>query len=148
MGTIYSAFSPSFALAAAGRHILRILAVSEESFKLNRFWINTDNVAASIEDLVLNRVTDAGTETGNLTVTPMSQNSGAFTGDHGYNLTVAPTVSVEVLRFLWDSQVPFEWVFAPGEELIIPGATNEGFSIELETDPTADIIVGAIIETL
>lgn len=146
MGEIYSVFSPAFTPGAA-RHILRVLAVAEETLKLTRFWINTELAVATPIDLVLNRVTTAGTGSPS-TATPMSQNAPAFGGDIDHNLSVAPTVSVEVMRWIWDAQVPFEWVFAPGEELIIPGVTDEGFSIEMEDDPVSPVVVGAIIETL
>ena len=145
---VFSIFGGTPVDPTAARHMLRALAEAEHPFKLKRFWLTSDDVAGATVVLVaLNRVTDAGTGTA-ATATPMSQNSPAFGGDADYNLSVAPTVSVVVHRWLWNIQVPLEIVFPPGEELIVPGATNEGFSIELEDDPNAIVAAGALIEEM
>ncbi len=145
---VYSIFGIVPVDPTAARHMLRVLAESEHPFKLKRFWLTSNDVAGATVVLVaLNRVTDAGTGTP-ATATPMSQNAPAFGGDPDYNLSVAPTVSVVVHRWHWNIQVPFEIVLPPGEELIVPGATNEGFSVELEDDPNAVIEAGALIEEM
>lgn len=145
---VYSIFGDTPVDPTAARHMLRVLAEAEHPFKLKRFWLSSDDVAGATVVLVaLNRVTTAGTGTAAI-ATPMSQNAPAFGGDADYNLSAVPTVSVVVHRWFWNTQVPFEIVFPPGEELIIPGATNEGFSVELEDDPNAVIAVGGLIEEL
>lgn len=146
MGRVYSIFGIVPVDPTAARHMLRVLAEAEHAFKLKRIWLTSDDTAgATVVAVALNRVTDAGTGTA-ATATPMSQQSPAFGGDPDYNLSVAPTVSVVIHRWLWNIQVPFEIVFPPGEEMQIPGATNEGFSVELEDDPNAIIEAGALIE--
>lgn len=145
---VYNIFGDTPVDPTAARHMLRVLAEAEHPFKLKRFWLTSDDTGGvTVVTVALNRVTTAGTGTA-ATATPMSQNAPAFGGDPDYNLTVAPTVSVVVHRWLWNIQVPLEIVYPPGEELIIPGATNEGFSVELETDPNAVVEAGALIEEM
>jgi len=148
MGRVYSIFGDTPADPTAARHMLRALAAVERGFKVKRFWLSSRDVAgATVVAVALNRVTDTGTGTA-ATVTPHNQSDAGWAGDADYNLSVAPTVSAVVHRWLWNIQVPFEIVFADGEELVVPGATNEGFSIELEDDPNAVVEAGAIIEEI
>lgn len=145
---VYSIFGDTPADPTAARHMLRALAASERPFKVKRFWLTSNDIAgATVVKVALNRVTDTGTGTAAV-VTPHNQSDAAWAGDADYNLSVAPTVSATVHRWLWNIQVPMEIVFAEGEELAVPGVTNEGFSIELEDDPNAVIECGAIIEEM
>jgi len=145
MGRIYSIFGDTPVDPTAARHMLRVLAEAEHPFKVRRLWLTSkDTAGATVVAVALNRVTGAGTGTAAI-ASPMSQNSPAFGGDADYNLTVAPTVSAVIHRWLWNIQVPFEIVLGPDEEMAVPGAVNEGFSLELEDDPNAIIEAGALI---
>lgn len=146
MSRLYNIYGIAPVDPTAARHMLRVLAELEHSFRVKRLWLTSrDTAGATVVAVALNRVTDAGTGTAAAAV-PMSQNDPAFGGDADYNLSVAPTVSAVIHRWLWNIQVPLEIVFAPGEEMAIPGAVDEGFSLELEDDPNSVIEAGALIE--
>src|SRR3990170_1085390 len=148
MGRVYSIFGDTPVDPTAARHMLRALAASERGFKVRRFWLTSRDVAgATVVAVALNRVTDTGTGTA-ATVTPHNQSDAAWAGDADYNLSAAPTVSAVVHLWEWNIQVPLEIVFADGEELVVPGATNEGFSIQLVDDPNAVVQADAIIEEI
>ena len=145
---VYNIFSgAAFSLAGANRTLLSVMAAAERTFKLKKLLItSTDVTGAVVREILIARATAGGTGTGT-TDTPMSQGAPAFGGAGLYDLTVDATTGVVVARLHWNIQVPLELVFPPGEELVVPGATNEGFAVEAVIDVSADTYhINALIE--
>ena len=151
MGRVYNVFSGVIFTTAAGDWVLRVLAVAEKPFKIKRIWMTSSDVAgASAPEVEVHRVTDAGPAGTACQKTPMLQADAATTVDADYDLGQAsdPTSSAELWRGHWNCQVPFDLVFGPGDEPVIPGAANEGFAVKLETVVAPNMHVGATIEEM
>lgn len=136
-----AAFTPGSA-----KTILTAMAAAEKPFKVRRIELSSDDTGgATVVDVDLLRVTAEGTNT-TVTPAPLLQGDAAFSGDAGYNHSAEPTAGTILDRFKWNIQVPFTIVFAPGEELTVPPATDEGIGIEFLDDPGASILVKMEIE--
>ncbi len=147
-GRVYTISSIQFSLAAvAGRHVLTCMASSEQPFKIRRIWLTSDELTGEVVEVVVFRITADGTGGDVIVPSPVNQNDVAFGGIAESNQdSVDPTTGVVLFRGLWNMAVPFELVYAPDEEPDIPGATNEGFSVEIVDTVTQDFVVGATIE--
>ncbi|KKN19695.1 hypothetical protein LCGC14_0943160 [marine sediment metagenome] len=136
-----AAFTPG-----AAKTIMELMAAAENQLKVRRIELSSDDTAgATVVDVLLLRLTATGTGTG-ATPRPLNQNDGAANFSAKSNDTVEPTAGVDLYRFKWNIQVPYTLVLAPGEEFVIPGATNEGFAIELLDDPGEEITVTLTVE--
>ena len=136
-----AAFTPGGA-----KTIMELMAAAENQLKVRRIELSSDDTAgATVVDVLLLRLIVTGTGTG-VTPEPLNQNDGASNFAAKYNDTVEPTAGVDLYHFKWNIQVPYTLVLAPGEEFVIPGATNEGFAIELLDDPAAEITVTVTVE--
>ena len=136
-----AAFTPGSA-----KTIMELMAAAENQLKVRRIELSSDDTAgATVVDVLLLRLTATGTGTG-VTPQPLNQNEGASNFGAKFNDTVEPTAGVDLYRFKWNIQVPYTLVLAPGEEFVIPGATNEGFAIELLDDPGEEITVTVTVE--
>ncbi len=147
---VYNIFSGAeFVMAGANRTLLSLMAATERTYKLKKLRItSTDTSGAVVREILIARATAGGTGTGT-TNTPMSQGAAAFGGAGLYDLTVDATLGVEIDRLHWNIQVPLELVFPPGEEIVIPGATNEGFAVEATVDVSSNTFhIAALIEEL
>ncbi len=147
---VYNIFSgAAFSLLAADRTLLSVMAAAERTFKLKKLLItSTDTAGATVREIIISRATAGGTGTA-ATATPMSQGGPGFGGVDLYDLTVDATTGVEIMRLHWNIQVPLELVFPPGEELIVPGAANEGFAVDVAVDVSALVFhINALIEEL
>lgn len=146
MSRVYTAAPAAFDPGEA-RTVLAIMAASEAQFKVRRIELSSDDTAGStVVSVDILRITAIGTATA-LTVAPHVKNSTlAFGGTAKYNHTVEPTADTIIDRVQWNIQVPYTIVYGPGEEIVVPGATDEGIAIELLDDPNANIIVTMKIE--
>ena len=136
-----AAFTPG-----AAKTIMEVMAAAENQLKVRRIELSSDDTAgATVVDVLLLRLTVTGTGTG-VTPPPLNQNDGGANMSAKFNDTVEPTAGVDLYRFKWNIQVPYTLVLAPGEEFVIPGATDEGFAIELLDDPSAEITVTMTVE--
>ncbi len=136
-----AAFTPG-----AAKTIMEVMAAAENQLKVRRIELSSDDTAgATVVDVLLLRLTVTGTGTG-VTPRPLNQNDGGANMSAKFNDTVEPTAGVDLYRFKWNIQVPYTLVLAPGEEFVIPGATDEGFAIELLDDPSAEITVTMTVE--
>ena len=136
-----AAFTPG-----AAKTIMELMAAAENQPKVRRIELSSNDTAgATVVDVLLLRLTVTGTGTG-VTPRPLNQNDGAANFAAKFNDTVEPTAGVDLYQFKWNIQVPYTLVLAPGEEFVIPGATNEGFAIELLDDPGEEITVTLTVE--
>ena len=137
-----AAFTPGGA-----KTVMEVMAAAENQLKVRRIELSSNDTAgATVVDVLILRLTVTGTGTG-VTPRPLNQNDGAANITTAkFNDTVEPTAGVDLYRFKWNIQVPYTLVLAPGEEFVIPGATDEGIAIELLDDPATEITVTMVVE--
>ena len=148
MGRVYNVFAGAAFNPAANDYVFRVLAAAEREFLVKRIWMTSlDTAGATVTEVVISRCTSVGAAGTACTQTPMNQNDAAGAFDADYNIGAsAPGGLVGAWRGHWNPQVPFDLVFGPGDELVIPGATDEGFCIQVTTDPSTGLLVGATLE--
>lgn len=145
MAHVYS-LAPAAFTPGAARTVLELMCAAEKQVKVRRIELSSNDTAGStVVDVLLLRIVATGTASA-LTANPLNQNHPASGFTAKSNNTGEPTAGVDLYRFKWNIQVPYTLVLGPGEEFVIPGATSEGFAIELLDNPAAEITVTAIVD--
>lgn len=146
MAHVYSLAPATFTPGTFPETVLELMCAAEKPVRVRRLELTSDNTAGStVIDVLLLRITATGTGTA-LTARPLNQNHPASGFTAKSNASAEPTAGVDLYRFKWNVQVPYTLVLGPGEEFVIPGATNEGFAVELLEDPGTAITVTLIVE--
>lgn len=146
MPETYSVSTGSFALAGAGDTAVEILASSELPLKIRRVEFSSDDTGGTtVVDVLIQRATATGTGT-SITPAPFHQKAGASTFTAKFDMTVEGTYGTDLYTIKWNIQVPYTLVFGPDEEILIPGATNEGIGILFVDDPGTSICVTVLVE--
>jgi hypothetical protein len=147
MGREYGIATVSFTpTVGAAKTAFELICAAEKPVKIRRLELSSDDTGGTtVIDVQLLRITAGGTAT-TVTARPLHQNDDAAGFTAKYKNTAEPTSGVNLWTFKWNIQVPYTLVLAPGEEFVIPGATNEGFAIEFLDDPGDAVVISLIVE--
>jgi hypothetical protein len=147
MGRVYT-IAPAAFTPGSAKTIVEFMAAAAKHCKVRRFRLSSDDTGGTTAvDVLVLRLTAGGTASA-VTARPHNVNDSGAGFTAKYNHSVEPTAGVDLDRFKWNIQVPYEVVLGPGEEYDIPGATNQGFAIELLDNPGDSITLSVEVEEI